>query len=377
MGRGLAVGLLAGLLCGCDGRPAGGVERLDIGQLLSEPGAEGFAVADRVVALRFPRDHGAHPAFRSEWWYLTGNLEAGDGRRFGYQVTFFRNALEPPGVTSGDSAWRTRSLWMAHAAITDVAGQRHRARERFSRGEPGLAGAVADPFAVWLDDWRLSGRGGDGEHAFPWRLSLPAGDFDLQLTLSGAGDPVLQGDRGLSRKSAGPGNASYYYSLPRLGSSGELVVDGRRYRLAGWSWFDREWSTSALDQGQTGWDWFSLQLDDGSALMYYQLRRGEAGVDPFSRGSRVAPGGDVTTIAPQDIVLRPLARWRAPDGVDYPVAWALELPAEGVRWRVEAVLPQQFMDLSVRYWEGAVTVSEAASGHPVGRGYLEMTRIRR
>jgi predicted secreted hydrolase len=372
----LAMLLAVAALSGCDGpRPA--PARLDIGQLLGAAPSEGFARADRLRAFDFPQDHGAHPAFRNEWWYLTGNLEDPDGRRFGYQVTFFRNALQPPGPPGGDSAWRSRSLWMAHAALTDAQGRVHRAHERFSRGEPGLAGATAQPFAVWLENWRLSGLAAGGAHAFPWRLSLPTADFSLQLSLRADAEPVLQGERGWSRKSARPGNASYYYSFPRLQSSGELALAGQRYRVAGLSWFDREWSTSALDQGQTGWDWFSLQLRDGSALMYYQLRRGDREVDPFSRGSRVSPAGVVSAIGPDDIELRPLAHWRGPDGVDYPVEWALALRPDGPRWLVRAVLPQQFMDLSVRYWEGAVDVLDAASGRPLGRGYLEMTRLRR
>jgi predicted secreted hydrolase len=362
----------------CTDRPASSA--LDIGELLGSSAADGFARARQVRAFEFPRDHGSHPAYRNEWWYLTGNVRDADGRRFGYQVTFFRNAMLPPGPEpQGGSAWRTRTLWMVHAALTDVQGGQHYADERFSRGEPGLAGARSEPFAVWLENWRLEGSAAQGSapagsHAQPWSLSVHNATFALQLSLSGAREPVLQGDRGLSRKSAAPGNASYYYSFPRLHTEGELSVDGRRYTVSGLSWFDREWSTSVLDQDQTGWDWFALQFDSGEALMYYQLRRAGNEQDPHSRGSWVGADGGVQAILPQQIELRELAHWQAPDGRRYPVAWSLRWRPGGRHWRVEAVLDEQFMELSFRYWEGAVDVTEADSGQRVGQGYLEMTR---
>ena len=374
--------LLLAVLSGvaCTDRPASSA--LDIGELLGRPAADGFARASEVRAFEFPRDHGPHPAYRNEWWYLTGNVRAVDGRRFGYQVTFFRNAMLPPGpAAAAGSAWRTRTLWMVHAALTDVQGRRHHADERFSRGEPGLAGAGSEPFAVWLEDWRLAARapaGSEqaGSHAQPWSLSVDSTAFALQLSLSGAREPVLQGDRGLSRKSSAPGNASYYYSFPRLQTDGELRLGDQRYQVTGLSWFDREWSTSVLDQGQTGWDWFALQFDSGAALMYYQLRRADNAHDPHSRGSWVAADGRVRVILPAQFELRELAHWQAPDGRRYPVAWSLRWRPGGRHWRVDAVLDEQFMDLSFRYWEGAVDVTEADSGQHVGQGYLEMTRSR-
>lgn len=380
---GLRARVLAAILAllgfGCGERSAPEDMGLQVGDILGNPDSAGFARAERVIPFVFPDDHGPHPGFRNEWWYFTGNLRTAGGRRFGYQVTFFRNAMLPaPVATEAEpaSAWRTRTLWMAHVALTDVDARRHRAGERFSRGAPGLAGARALPLSVWLEDWRLDA-GPEGAHGFPWRLQVQTEGFALDLALSSVAPPVLQGDRGLSQKSTEPGNASYYYSFPRLSTAGTVFVDGRQHRVEGLSWGDREWSTSALGEDQTGWDWFALQFDSGESLMYYQLRRGALGPDPLSRGSWVDAHGTVRVVPAREVELRELAYWQGSDGRDYPVRWSLRWLAEGREWLVEAVLPEQFNALSVRYWEGAVDVRDVASGEPVGQGYLEMTRGRR
>jgi predicted secreted hydrolase len=229
-----------------------------------------------------------------------------------------------------------------------------------------VAGARAEPFAVWLDRWRLASRG-DG-----FSLTAPAGNIALDLELTPQLPPVLQGDGGLSQKSAEPGNASYYYSLPRIAARGGLVdADGRRHAVEGLAWLDREWSSSALGADQVGWDWFALQLDDGRSLMLYQLRRRDGSADPHSSGTLVGAGGEAAPLRAGDFTLTPQDHWRAPTGERYPVRWRLRVPAHAIDWTVTTPLAAQLFDGSVRYWEGAVEVTEGTA--TIGRGYLEMT----
>lgn len=364
MGAFLASGLL--LLGACERGAPPPPPRFTIAALLGEQGAGGFARATAVRPFRFPADHGPHPGFRSEWWYLTGNLRGADGREYGFQATFFRFALAPGPVT-GDSAWRGNQVWMAHAALSDPAQGEHLADERFSREGPGLAGARAGPFRVWLDDWRLGADGMEGE----WRLQLPARGFTLDLRLRPASPVVLQGDRGLSRKGAAPGNASYYYSIPRLQVEGRIRQGERGITVTGLAWLDREWSSSALEPQQAGWDWFSLQLRDGRNLMFYRLRRRGGGTDPHSGGSLSDGDGLIRRLGPDQVRLTPLARWRG-----YPVEWRLQLAGEPHGWRIRPLLRDQEMRLSIRYWEGAVEVIDEVDGTPLGRGYLELTGYR-
>ncbi|MCG5500250.1 lipocalin-like domain-containing protein [Ectothiorhodospira lacustris] len=342
-------------------------EPLDAMVLLGGDIDEGYARAVTPRPFVFPDDHGPHPEFRNEWWYITGNLDDEAGRRFGYQITFFRLSLVPT-VPESASAWATNQVWMAHLAVTDVAGIGHRAFERFSRGAMGLAGAQVNPFRVWLDDWVLAS---DEGNDFPWRLTATSGDIELELRLMPQKPHVLQGDRGLSQKSAAPGNASHYYSFTRLQTEGSIRVQGREHAVSGLSWLDREWSTSALEEGQVGWDWFSLQLADGHDVMYYRFRREDGSEDPFSKGLWVTPEGDHSLITFEQARLEVLERWTGSTGHRYPVAWRLHLPAQGRVLEIRAVRPDQVMDLSVRYWEGAVDVLEA--GEAAGRGYVEMT----
>jgi predicted secreted hydrolase len=335
-------------------------------QLGNQPSA-GFARAETPRELVFPADHGPHPEYRNEWWYFTGNLDAAGGRRFGFQATFFRIGLDanPP---VRDSHWATSEAWMAHLAVSDAATGRHRGVERFARGAAGLAGATTAPLRVWLEDWTLS----SPDDGATWQLAAAASDFRLDLTLRADRPVVLQGNDGLSQKSTEPGNASYYYSVPRLATSGSLTIDATRHEVTGLSWLDREWSTSALGADQAGWDWFALQLTDGRDLMYYRLRRNDGTVDATSRGSLV--GGDGRRVElDAKLPLQPVRWWAAPDGRRFPVEWKLGLPGESRLLRVVAVFDDQYMKLAVRYWEGMVDVSDPATGEPLGRGYLEMT----
>ncbi len=358
--------LLVLALSGCEPPPPE-PQGLRVSELLGGASPAGFARATEVRQFRFPADHGPHPAYRNEWWYVTGNLRSADSARaFGFQVTLFRIALQPQALSS-DSAWRTNQVWMAHAALSDVSSGEHRAYERFARQALGLAGAQQAPLRVWLEDWQLQlDAPGD-----VWRLQLPTPGFDLTLELTPASPVVLQGNQGLSQKSAEPGNASYYYSIPRLHADGQLQLNGEKFVLQGTAWLDREWSTSALGADQTGWDWFSLQLDDGRNLMYYQLRRADGSTDPHSSGSLSDSEGLQRRLRPADVTLTPLAHWNAGDR-RYPVEWRMQLRGETHPWRVRALLEDQEMALSVRYWEGAVEVIDAVTGDRLGHGYLEM-----
>lgn len=342
----------------------------DLGERLGGGDTHGYARALEAREFVFPADHGPHPDYRNEWWYLTGNLETDAGRRFGYQVTFFRIALAPndPQAPERRSNWATRQVWMAHVALSDQAHRRHTEFERFARGGAGLAGARAEPFRVWLEDWQLAS---DARDSGRWELSIDTGDFALSLGLDPLTPVVPQGENGLSQKSAEPGNASYYYSIPRLKTDGELRVGGERYRVGGLSWLDREWSTSALGKAQAGWDWFALQLDDGRDLMFYRLRRRDGETDPHSAGTLIGPGRERRALGPGNVSLQPLRWWQGPGGVRYPVAWRIRLPDRS-GLRVEAAFEDQLMDLSVRYWEGMVDVYDDRTGLERGRGYLEL-----
>ncbi|MEX2367152.1 MAG: lipocalin-like domain-containing protein [Pseudohongiellaceae bacterium] len=343
--------------------------RLSVGEVLGGDSA-GFlrALAPRVFS--FPADHGLHPGFRNEWWYLTGNLETATGRRFAYQVTFFSNALTPPIDTAvaPESAWHSERIWMAHVGLTDVAAGEHQAEERFSRENPGLAGAQLDPFRVWLENWQLTSTGND----FPWQLQVEAEQFAIDLTLLAEKAPVLQGENGFSRKSAAPGNASYYYSLTRLQTTGTIHSGGQVFRVSGASWLDREWSTSVLADDQSGWDWFSLQFNDGSELMYYRLRDLQGQSHPFSLGNRTDQSADQTLIRPEAIRLQELNDWRSPSGISYTTRWQMDYREQS--WIIQAVLDDQWMDVSVDYWEGAVDILDPDSGAVLGHGFLEMVR---
>lgn len=357
--------ILVGLLLACEPYEEPTGTRVRVEQALGGEPAPGFARALEPRQFRFPEDHGAHPAFATEWWYLTGNLQTEQGRRFGYQFTLFRVGLEP-GEPEGDSSWRTHQLYMGHLAISDVDAEQHHSAERFERAAAGLAGAQASPFRVWLGSWSLV-----GEPAFfPLTLSADTDELGLSLRLA-AGDKslVLQGERGLSRKGRRPGNASYYYSFTRLPTRGSLRIGDRTYPVTGDSWMDREWSSSALESDQVGWDWFALQLEDERELMFYQLRDKEGRAHPMSRGSLVEEDGHTRTLLPGAVKLTPLRYWHSGDGGRYPVHWRMQIPEQGLDLEVEALFDDQRMDHSVRYWEGAVQVS----GSHRGRGYLELS----
>jgi predicted secreted hydrolase len=318
----------------------------------------------------FPKDHGAHDTFRSEWWYFTGNLDSEDGRPFGYELTFFRFALSDK-IQASSSAWRTNQLYMAHLTLTDVRGGRFYTDERFSRAANGLAGAEPDSYRVWLYDWSAKA---ENDADFPLRLRAKSEQFEVDLLLESHKGPVLQGDNGLSRKSAEPGNASYYYSYTRLPTRGHVRIAGEQHAVAGDSWMDREWSTSALSKEQSGWDWFALQFSDNSELMFYRLRRKDGQPDDFSAGSLVLADSTKVALKRHDVIIKETDHWQSPrTKIRYPSRWQLMIPSQGLAVDVVPLLNDQELNVSVRYWEGAVRITGTKQGRSIsGRGYVEL-----
>ncbi len=341
---------------------------LSVAAALGGEDLSGYARAIEPHSFTFPADHNAHPEYKNEWWYFTGNLVTPDGRPFGYQVTFFRIALSPQ-PNQRTSNWATNQVWMAHAAITDINEKKHHKLERFARGAVGLAGNTASPFRVWLEDWSLSSEQGE----FPWTIHIEDKEFSLQLSVSPKKQVVLQGDKGLSQKSPIPGNASYYFSFTRLKTEGQIILGEKKYPVSGLSWFDREWGTSLLGEDQSGWDWFSLQFNSGEDLMFYQLRDKAGKPHPNSLGSWVKADGTYMVIEPTDIRLKPVKWWTSPNGAKYPLHWEMNYLSANKTWLVKAALDDQLMDVSVQYWEGAVNIFNLISNEPIGKGYLEMT----
>lgn len=341
--------------------------RLDT--LLAPAQSPGFEMALTRRAFEFPRDHGPHPEFRHEWWYFTGHLDAANGERFGFELTFFRYALTPqlqPAPTA--SHWRSHQVYVAHFAVTDVSGRRFHSAERRDRDALQLAGARAQPLRVWLQDWTLDSAGTE------WQLSAGDATYALKLVLEPAVAPILNGEDGLSRKAPQPGAASYYYSIPRLTARGELKRAAQRLEVAGTAWLDREWGSGALARDQQGWDWFALQLDDGGALMFYALRKRSGARDPFSAGTWIGPNGVARRLTSSDVEIEVLDHWRSPRGGSYPSRWRLRLPALGLELELEPVLANQELDTTPRYWEGAVDARGHRGGRPTtGRGYVELT----
>jgi predicted secreted hydrolase len=322
---------------------------------------EGFAVPDRATVLEFPADHGAHPEYRIEWWYLTANLTGADGAEYGVQWTLFRTATAP----AEGIGWESPQLWMGHAAVTSET--EHFVAERLARGGVGQAGVTLDdgaPFRAWIDEWQMVSSAGPGDDALD-RLTLKADgeSFGYALELEAEGPLVLQGDKGFSVKSAG-GQASHYYSQPFYAVTGELLLPEGPVAVTGQAWLDREWSSQPLAADQTGWDWFSLSFDGGEKLMGFVLR----GTEDFTSGTWIGADGVAVPLEPGALQAEALERFTVA-GREVPVGWRLMLPERGLDVTLEALNPGAWMATSVPYWEGPVRID----GSHEGRGYLEMT----
>jgi predicted secreted hydrolase len=322
--------------------------------------------------LSFPVDHYSHPDFRTEWWYYTGHLETASGRRFGYQVTFFRFGVRDRQKDLKQMPLFTE-LYMAHFALSDIAAKKFVFRERINRGYGERAGAATDRYFVWNEDWKVEG--GEKEH----RITVADRGTTLKLSLSSLKPPVLHGDRGHSQKGEGEGRASYYYSLTRMETEGELAVEGRTEKVRGVSWMDHEFGSNQLGEDQVGWDWFSIQLDNKSELMLYLMRRKDGSVDPYSSGTLISGEGATKRLMLKDFHIDVLQRWKSPkSGANYPIKWKISVPGEGLELEVTPSFADQELitnrSTRVTYWEGAVEIKGTLNQSPIaGRGYVEMT----
>lgn len=344
-----------------------------LSELLGGQGTTDYARVLEPREFSFPDDHGPHPAYRNEWWYVTGNLDGAGDERFGFELTIFRFALTQAAEPDA-SAWRTDQVYIGHFAVTDVGNERFHVSQRYARGALDLAGATSHPFRVWVEDWWLKEFPEQDETAATWLLHARDKDIELTLTLVPGKPPVMNGIDGLSQKSAEPGNATYYYSMPRLQSDGTLRIGEDIYDVSGLSWLDREWGSSALSKEQQGWDWFALQLSDGSDLMFYRLRRNDGSTDRHSAGTWVPAEGDSVHLTHDGVTIGVHRYWDSPAGGRYPMAWTISVPALDLALQVDPVLDAQELNTDVRYWEGAVDVTGRRKGrHVTGRGYVELT----
>ena len=331
-------------------------------------------VAGYVYA--FPRDHGSHDDYGLEWWYFTGHLHDRSARRFGYEVTFFRKAVDDARVRDHPSRWALRQLYFAHLALTDVEGDLFRFSEKLSRAALGKAGADSDRMKVWIDRWTLEPVSEDHR-----RLHLTAKDsgFGVDLMLTLQKPPVIHGREGISRKGTDPGQASHYYSLTRLATQGTVRVRGEPFEVTGTSWMDHEFGSGGLGEDQVGWDWFSVQFDSNVELMLYLLRKRDGSHDPMSSGTLIFPDGTSRHLKREDFVVRTWDQWTSPlSRAEYPAKWTLDVPSVPLRVTVTPVLSDQELRTEngtrVTYWEGAVDVRGHYRNAPVtGNGYVELT----
>lgn len=319
---------------------------------------EGFAAPQRGHALEFPRDHGAHPEYRIEWWYLTATLSDAQGRDYGVQWTLFRSALAP----DESEGFASPQIWMGHIGLTTA--DDHFAAERFARGGVGQAGVSAAPFEAYIDDWQMISTAALGQDALDaLEVHARTAEFGFDLTLQAKGPLVLHGDQGFSVKSF-DGQASYYYSQPFYDVTGQLDLPGGPVVVTGQGWLDREWSSQPLSDDQQGWDWVSLSFEDGHRMMGFQLR----GREVFTAGTWITPEGQATALAPDAVQFTALDHAQVA-GREVPVRWRIDWEEGGVSVVTEALNPNSWMDLSISYWEGPLRFSGSHSG----RGYLEMT----
>lgn len=346
--------MLIGLLTGCDNTS----EPVDRSvAIMSSETDSAFAPVVPGRTFHFPADHLPHPEFRTEWWYLTANLTSEEGEVFGVQWTLFRNAAS----NLNGHGWQSPQRFMAHAVVTSR--DKTWAAERFARGGIGQAGVIGQPFRAWLDNWNWRSF---SDSPFPGILSFSDGGMQAKLVIQNMGSLILQGDEGFSQKHPTQDIASYYYSAPFLALNGQLKLDGKTYQVSGDGWFDREWSSTGLSANQLGWDWFSIHLDDGSALMLYQIR--EKDQPPYVLGSLSQPDGKKTELTAADIRLSP-ASFTTHEGKNYPLDWYVDIPSQQIKIRVNVVRKAQWLPFIFSYWEGPITVSGSHSG----QGFMELT----
>jgi predicted secreted hydrolase len=340
--------------------------------LFLNPLAAQYRTAVPGYRFEFPRDYFDHPDFQTEWWYYTGNLKSTNGHRYGFELTFFRQAVSrDPEQTS---TWDVKDIYLTHLALSDLDGQRFYHTERMNRAGPGIAGVSASSARIWNGNWQVQWDGADQ------KLQAINTQFQLHLVLHPEKPPVVHGENGVSQKSEGPGHASYYISLTRLAAMGKLELDGETLEVSGLAWMDHEFFTHQLEADQVGWDWLSMQLEDKTELMLFRIWRKDGSVDPFSAGTFVDAQGKSTHLRADDFILRPLAEnWTSPaTHATYPIAWKITIPNLEIDLEAHTSLAAQELtgktSLAPTYWEGAITLAGHRGGVPLaGVGYLEMT----
>lgn len=347
---------------------------INLSKAMGEVKDENFEKAVEKRKFIFPEDHGPHPGFRTEWWYFTGNLISGDNKKFGYQFTIFRTALSN-NKNSGISEWSSNQIYMAHFTVSDISNDKFYFDERFSRVGNELAGAQAIPFKVWLEDWLII----ESEKRTAFELPVinikaKTDIAEINFVLESLKPVVMQGVEGLSQKGSQPGNASYYYSYTNLKTDGKIILEGKEFNVSGNSWMDREWSTSALSEDQKGWDWFALQLDDSTELMYYQMRKKDGSPDNFSKGIIVDKDGTTQKIKKEDVELLITDNWKSPEGNNYPSGWNLKIVSKNIDLKITPAVSDQLLNVSIKYWEGSVKIKGEKNNSKIsGRGYAELT----
>jgi predicted secreted hydrolase len=369
----LWLALLALLLAACSSGPAT-MASATVAEALSYGDDAAYARPMEPVEFDFPAVHGPHPEYRTEWWYYTGNLTGEDGREFGYQLTFFRSALAPD-MPERESSLATNQMYMAHFALTDAAASHHVSFERFSRGSADLAGATGEPvFEVWLESW-------SARQIEPGVMHLQATaeqddqTYAIDLTMRETREPLLHGDQGLSQKSPEAGNANYYYSLVQMETTGTVTTADERMDVTGLSWMDHEFGTSALSGDTTGWDWFSVTLDNDMVFMFGEFHNGQGEGRYVYEGTLAYPDGRRFSLNDADFELEALDTWRSPrSGIVYPHTWRVTFPEHDIELFIEPIIQDQEMAVSFVYYEGATHVRGSVEGEPVtGRGYVELT----
>ncbi len=342
----------------------------------ADPSPAPFQQATAGYRYIFPRDHGSHPSYRTEWWYYTGHLQSKNGRSFGFELTFFRRGVPPEDITTLPSKWSISHLYLAHFAVTDINGKRFHFSEKLSREGLGKAGADESRLRVWIDDWRA-----EASTDATGSLTLVAHDetHALALTLQPAKPLVTHGAAGISRKGKDVGQASHYYSFTRLATTGSLTIDGEQFEVSGLSWMDHEFGSGDLGADQVGWDWFSLQLEDNTELMLYRMRRQDGTSDLASSGTAASPDGRTRHLEVTDFQIQSTGTWTSSESkATYPSRWRLTFPSLDLVLDVTPLLADQELrtlrSTRVSYWEGAVAVTGTKQGKPVkGQGYVELT----
>ena len=335
-----------------------------------------FATPQPGFTYEFPRDHGTHNRFQSEWWYFTGHLKGPQGERFGYELTFFRYGVDQQDVWDNPSPWSMRQIFFAHFALTDIEGNQFHFSEKLSRAGIEKAGARKSALHVWIDRWFVKAVEDDHRHI---RLFAEGKGMAIDLLVSSLKPPVIQGVNGVSQKGSRPEHASHYYSMTRLRTSGMIQVKGTSLSVEGLSWMDHEFGTANLPEGLVGWDWFSLQLDNNHEMMVYGLRGADGTFDAASSGTLVLADGTSEHLLWSDIRMRVEKHWTSPvSGAEYPHQWTLSIPAKDIRLTISPIMAAQELitkaSTGVTYWEGAVQVTgQWSTGKVTGQGYVELT----